>query len=126
MPRIVLPMLDKVDPLEAWKRWEPSAKQPWNFKWAGHLYRRAGFGCSLEDLDLAVKPGFSKTFDLLVRGEPTTPEQEGRLDWIITFKADRVTLADMRSWWLDRMFYTRHPLREKMTLIWHDHFATSV
>jgi uncharacterized protein (DUF1800 family) len=29
-------------------------------------------------------------------------------------------------WWLDRMVRTNHPLVERMTLIWHDWFATSV
>src|SRR5207302_5124078 len=30
-----------------------------------------------------------------------------------------------RAWWLYRMLYTPHPLREKLTLFWHNHFATS-
>ncbi len=29
------------------------------------------------------------------------------------------------SWWLDRMIRTTHPLVERMTLVWHDWFATS-
>src|SRR5262249_29784657 len=29
------------------------------------------------------------------------------------------------AWWLDRMLNTGHPLREKLTLCWHNHFATS-
>ena len=28
-------------------------------------------------------------------------------------------------WWLDRMVRSRRPLQEKLTLFWHDHFATS-
>ena len=28
-------------------------------------------------------------------------------------------------WWLDRMIRSRRPLQEKLTLFWHDHFATS-
>jgi len=28
-------------------------------------------------------------------------------------------------WWLDRMVRSQHPLVEKMTLFWHDHFATN-
>ena len=27
-------------------------------------------------------------------------------------------------WWLDRMVRTQRPLQEKLTLFWHDHFAT--
>jgi len=28
-------------------------------------------------------------------------------------------------WWLDRMVRTTHPLEERMTFFWHDHFATA-
>ena len=31
-----------------------------------------------------------------------------------------------QSWWFRRMLRTAAPLREKMTLFWHDHFATSI
>ncbi|GAA5130954.1 DUF1800 domain-containing protein [Luteolibacter yonseiensis] len=34
--------------------------------------------------------------------------------------------AEARTWWFRRMLTTEAPLREKMTLFWHDHFATSV
>jgi uncharacterized protein (DUF1800 family) len=30
------------------------------------------------------------------------------------------------AWWLDRMVRTNRPLTERMTLIWHDWFATSI
>lgn len=36
--------------------------------------------------------------------------------------------AEMRrasQWWLERMVTTPRPLEEKLTLFWHDHFATS-
>jgi uncharacterized protein (DUF1800 family) len=31
----------------------------------------------------------------------------------------------VRAWWLARMLHSPHPLREKLTLFWHNHFATS-
>lgn len=33
---------------------------------------------------------------------------------------------EAQSWWLDRMYTTLAPLREKMTLFFHDHFAVSM
>ncbi len=33
---------------------------------------------------------------------------------------------EAQDWWFRRMLQTRAPLREKMTLFWHDHFATSI
>ncbi len=34
-------------------------------------------------------------------------------------------LFEARDWWFQRMLRGKAPLREKMTLFWHDHFATS-
>jgi uncharacterized protein (DUF1800 family) len=34
-------------------------------------------------------------------------------------------LREAQNWWFEEMLRTRAPLREKMTLFWHDHFATS-
>ena len=34
--------------------------------------------------------------------------------------------TEARAQWVDRMFRTKAPLKEKMTLFWHDHFATSI
>lgn len=33
---------------------------------------------------------------------------------------------EAQGWWFGRMLATQAPLREKMTLFWHDHFATSI
>jgi uncharacterized protein (DUF1800 family) len=35
-------------------------------------------------------------------------------------------VAALQHWWLDRMIVTSTPLREKLTLLWHGHFATGV
>jgi uncharacterized protein (DUF1800 family) len=34
--------------------------------------------------------------------------------------------TEMQGWWLTRMLSNAAPLHEKMTLFWHDHFATSM
>jgi len=41
-------------------------------------------------------------------------------------KIDRQQILEAQAWWFDRMLKSEAPLREKMTLFWHDHFATSV
>ena len=33
---------------------------------------------------------------------------------------------ELQGWWLKRMVRTEAPLREKMTLFWHDHFPSSL
>ena len=39
---------------------------------------------------------------------------------------DRQRALEAQGWWFRRMLKTAAPLREKMTLFWHDHFATSI
>jgi hypothetical protein len=40
-------------------------------------------------------------------------------------KEDRQAFHRLQHWWLKRMAETPRPLEEKMTLLWHDHFATA-
>src|SRR5438552_16033604 len=75
MAEAALPPLEKLDPAEAWKAWQPDAKNPWDLKWAGHLYRRAAFGAGLRELRTAVKRGLPATLDLLMDGEPGAAER---------------------------------------------------
>ncbi len=41
-------------------------------------------------------------------------------------RENRQRTLEAQSWWFRRMVKTDAPLREKMTLFWHDHFATSI
>ncbi len=40
-------------------------------------------------------------------------------------RENRRHMEEARDWWFRRMLDGRAPLHEKMTLFWHDHFATS-
>ncbi len=40
-------------------------------------------------------------------------------------QTDREQARSIQRWWLKRMIETGRPLEEKMTLLWHGHFATS-
>ena len=57
-----------------------------------------------------------------------TPEQADRRRREFRQKQQRLErqrMIEAQGWWFDRMLKTRAPLREKMVLFWHDHFATS-
>ena len=41
-------------------------------------------------------------------------------------KGEREEVQDLVEWWLGLMVSNQAPLREKMTLFWHGHFATSM
>ncbi|MFJ3574109.1 DUF1800 domain-containing protein [Streptomyces rubiginosohelvolus] len=57
-----------------------------------------------------------------------TGESEGAADPVR--KAYRQALREQREeltvWWLDRMVAVEHPWEEKRTLLWHNHWATSI
>ena len=40
-------------------------------------------------------------------------------------RADREQYRKLKRWWLSRMIATSRPLEEKMTLLWHGHFASN-
>jgi hypothetical protein len=122
-----LPTLDRIDPAEAWQPWRPCAADPWGRKWAAHLYRRAGFGSSPEDLVEAERLGPEGTLDLLLRGRPHAAEVLETLVDVGRIAAERDNGGDeLRGWWLYCVLQGGHPLREKLTLFWHNHFATSL
>ncbi len=113
----------KIDPRWAWEPYRPSNDQPWDLRQAGHLYRRAGFGTSLPELRNAVKQGPDKSIDLLLKGGPDQQAFEDKA--AIVTKGIGDNEESMRAWWLFRMLHSPHPLQEKLTLFWHNHFATS-
>jgi hypothetical protein len=122
-----LSSLDKIDPSAAWQPWRPSPDDPWGRKWAAHIYRRAGFGPSRADLLEAEHLGFEGTLDLLLRGRPQTEELRATLTDVGRIVAARDDGGEqLRGWWLYSMLHSGHPLREKLTLFWHSHFATSI
>src|SRR5437879_1664407 len=108
----------------AWEPWRPEKGQRFNLRWAGHLYRRAAFGGTLDELRKAVKDGPDAAIDRLVQGDA----EAASLEALIATSGASIAqgdIANLRGWWLYGMPNGGHPLREKMTLLWHNNFATS-
>ena len=117
----------RIDPKTAWQPYTPRADSPWDRKKVGHLYRRAGFGATAAELAAGVTDGHAKTLDRIISGAPEADDFTRTSDFMASERSMPVGAPQGRlsAWWLDRMLKTRHPLREKITLFWHDHFATS-
>jgi len=105
--------------------WRPSAREPWDLDAAAHLRRRAAFGAPLAELqaDLREEPGAVAC--RLVDGPAEDPPVD-ELESIFPAVMGGNDADGVRAWLVARMARTRHPLREKMALFWHDHFATSI
>jgi uncharacterized protein (DUF1800 family) len=114
----------RIDPAWAWQRWRPNDQSPWDLRKAGHLYRRAAFGADWNELQTALEAGPDRTIDQLLRGRP---DADGDALFATMARALRQTnnAQQLPALWLYRMLYSAHPLREKLTLFWHNHFATS-
>lgn len=110
------------DPRWAWAAYESDADRPWNLARAGHLYRRAAFGASWEQLQQALSDGPQRTIDKLLRPQAEAAQFNRTYD---EYEAATGSVDQLRAWWLRRMIQSPHPLQEKMTLFWHSHFATN-
>lgn len=74
--------------------------------------------------DLAIAVRDERMALAAEKGNPA--EQKARQRRLKQMTQDRQQAAEAAGWWLDRMYATRVPLVEKMTLFWHGHFATSL
>ncbi len=109
---------------DAWKPFEPTSEQ-WNWSAAAHFFRRASFGATASEITEALKLsplGLARTALTRNSDSAAAISQFDTLakSAIPTNNADSLSAA-----WLYRMLHTQDPLREKMTLFWHGHFATS-
>ncbi|GDY07758.1 MAG: DUF1800 domain-containing protein [Planctomycetota bacterium] len=97
----------------------------WSRSEAIHLLWRTGFGASADEIQQATQDGLDKTLDRLL-SPPAESAEFGKADALLRQAAfDSGNIADLKTWWLHRMVASTNPLVEKLTLLWHNHFATS-
>jgi uncharacterized protein (DUF1800 family) len=114
-------------------RWQATAR----------LLRRAGFGASGPQIDAVVKQDWSVYLDTVLaldpdrdpgalatpRPMPVTPplpKPDASAEQLETINQQlALQMHDMTAWWVQRMVAVQEPIHEKLTLLWHNHFATS-
>ena len=97
----------------------------WTRREATHLLWRTQFGASAEDIEGALAAGLGPTVERLVTVQPES-ESFQRSDHLLRQIAeDTGDIQDLKVWWIHRMLYSANPLVERMSLFWHNHFATS-
>ena len=136
--------MDDVRPLQ----WVPSL-QAYNGLWddasARHLLRRTHFGVKLAELKTVKELGLTATLGILLDdqlAQPLPPIKEynptnatvpdsliaGGQTWVNDPTTDgtinSLRRASFKKWWVGQMLNQQISLREKMTLFWHNHFAT--
>ncbi|MBI3464476.1 MAG: DUF1800 domain-containing protein [Planctomycetes bacterium] len=112
-----------------WVPYAPHDKTPWDLRRVVHLHRRAGFAATWAELqrDLADGPGVS--IDRLVKGNGRSQGVPDDFERIAGLLADAAVpsgdAARLKAWWIYRMLFSPDPLGERLTVMWHNHFATS-
>jgi uncharacterized protein (DUF1800 family) len=132
MPKPQHPPLDSLDPAAEWAPWKQSADHPWDARLASHLYRRAAFGPTRDDLKAAVADGMDATVDRLLaapaepRKRPPAVSGPPPMNPMTGMPDASGQAAVLRAAWLQRLIDGVEPAREKLALFWHNHFATSI
>src|SRR5262245_35765728 len=97
-----------------------------------HLLRRAGFGGSEYEVSWLSELSYAEAMTMFVNYEQfpddvdTFIQKPGYMG--VTARGEflpNANITDARQRWLFRMVHSQRPLVEKMTLFWHNHFATA-
>jgi uncharacterized protein (DUF1800 family) len=118
---------------------------PQSTQWitTARLLRRAGFGVTGPEVDAAVNKDWPSYVDAMLGSNPDAdpgaaatpmpslpePSPPGRKAAPAARKDYNQQVSQqlnvLSQWWLRRMAAVEQPVHEKLTLLWHNHFATS-
>lgn len=124
--------------------WLPLSVAAMPYEEARHLLSRTGFGPNQTEIEALMKLDYPAAVDQLLSGtagQARTPPP----DWVENKPprpGERRSLTDeqkqqrrkqifqwgqeLKSWWYREMISTTAPLAERMTLLWHNHFTSSL
>ena len=107
------------------------APRQYTFSDAAHLLRRAGFAGPLSEVEALQKLGPSLAVERLLYVSSDDNTIDNPFDLKALFlerqagsKANIDANAGLSGWWVHRLAHTSQPLKEKLALFWHGHFAT--
>jgi uncharacterized protein (DUF1800 family) len=107
------------------------------------VLRRAGFGVTGPEVDATASPDWPGYIDAMLGANPDAdpgaiatpiptlepPRAPGKGATLAARKEFGRQLSEqegiLSGWWLQRMVSVQQPVHEKLTLLWHNHFATS-
>lgn len=118
---------DQFSPVTAWQPFVPGGDQPWDEVRVAHLYRRTGFGAGWGTIREGLKSSPNELVGKLLAAATGADEPDFEAE-VAALRIGVVKDNDpqqAKALWLYRMLHSPYPLRERMTLFWHNHFATS-
>jgi uncharacterized protein (DUF1800 family) len=122
-------MRNAVHRSDPWAPYSATASAPWDLRRVVHLHRRAGFGATWLELERDLADGPEAAIDRILTGRSRASGVPADFDRISSLIDDAaVQLGDLhrlQAWWVYRLLFSPDPLGERLTLLWHNHFATS-
>jgi uncharacterized protein (DUF1800 family) len=114
---------------EPWSAYRPRETAPWNLRRVVHLHRCAGFGAPWSVLERDLRDGASVSVERLLHGRSHEGIPPDRFEHISSMASGAAIATNdagrLKAWWIYRMLCGPDPLGERLTLMWHNHFATS-
>jgi uncharacterized protein (DUF1800 family) len=110
----------------AWAAFVPTPDDPWDLRKVAHLHRRAGFGATRAELERDVAAGPAESVGRFLNPPDPSEEERAVRDGLRAGAVGSNDPRRLRAYWLYRTLYGSDPLRERLTLFWHGHFATSL
>jgi len=117
------------DPVHAWGPYQPNAETPWDAARVAHLHRRAGLGATWGQVQRDLDDGFEPSLRRFLDGEAQGPSGQPAAEFAETVAVmeqsaeRRPSMERVQMLWLYRLIFTPFPLKEVMTLVWHNHYA---
>jgi uncharacterized protein (DUF1800 family) len=111
-----------------WAPYRPDDKTPWTLRRVVHLHRRAGFAATWAELQRDLTDGPDAAVERLLAGRANAhapAEFAATADLLADAAVAAGEIGRLKAWWFYRMLFGPDPLGEKLTLLWHDHFATA-
>jgi uncharacterized protein (DUF1800 family) len=122
-------MSEKSTPSRAgnpWAPYAPTGEAPWDLRRVVHLHRRAGFAATWDELQRDLEDGPAPSIDRLLAGKARSQGVPAEFERTAGVLRDTAAEPErLKAWWVYRMLFGPDPLTERLTLLWHNHFATS-
>jgi uncharacterized protein (DUF1800 family) len=115
-------------PDNLWTPYVPDDRSPWTLSRVVHLHRRAAFAGTWGELQRDLKDGPEKAVGRLLGGIANmhpAKDFEATAGLVADAAVSRDEIGRLRAGWFYRFLFGPDPLLEKLTLLWHDHFATA-
>jgi uncharacterized protein (DUF1800 family) len=114
---------------DLWAPYVSDEAMPWDLRRVVHVHRRADFAATWDEIRRDLSDGPDASINRLLEGKSRSCGIPAEFAALADRLADRALAAPdcnrLKGWWVYRMLFGPDPLTERLTLMWHGHFATS-